>query len=177
MSVKAVFAIVSTELQAERIAGELKSAGFSADDVSVLLPDKKESKASEGAVAGVSTGGFVGGSLGWLVGIGSLAIPGLGPFIAAGPILAALSGAAIGAAVGGFTGALVGMGIPEPEAKQYESKIRERHILMAVHTGEDGRRRERAIEILKQGGAHDIASIGYESVPPQVVDPAIAAAR
>ncbi len=138
--------------------------GFSPNDISVLLPDKKETKASEAAVAGVGTGGFVGGSLGWLVGIGSLAIPGLGPFIAAGPILAALSGAAIGAAVGGLTGALVGMGIPEPEAKQYESKIRERNILMAVHA-EDSTRRERAIDILERGGAHDIASIGDTSVP------------
>jgi hypothetical protein len=174
MSRNAVFAIVSTELQAERIAEELKSAGFSPNDVSVLLPDKKESKASEGAVAGVSTGGFVGGSLGWLVGIGSLAIPGLGPFIAAGPILAALSGVAIGAAVGGLAGALVGMGIPEPEAKQYESKIRGRQILMAVHI-EDNSRRARAIEILQQGGAHDIASIGHE-LPSQAVD-SVAAAR
>jgi hypothetical protein len=173
MSAKAVFGIVPTQGHAERIASDLKAAGFTANDISVLLPDKnatrdfaheKNTKAPEGAAAGAGTGGLLGGGLGWLVGIGSLAIPGLGPFIAAGPILAALSGAAVGAAVGGLTGALVGMGIPELEAKQYESKIREGNILVSVHT-DDGTERNRASEILKRGGAHDISSSGEASVP------------
>ena len=101
--------------------------------------------------------------MGWLIGIGSLAIPGLGPFIAAGPIMAALSGAAIGAAVGGLTGALVGMGIPELEAKQYEAKLREGNILISVHT-ETSEERDRAKEIFERGGAHDISSTGEASV-------------
>ena len=129
--------------QAVRIANALKEAGFGDDDISVLFPDKtgtrdfaheQNTKAPEGAATGAGAGGIVGGGLGWLVGIGSLAIPGVGPFIAAGPIMAALGGAAIGATVGGLTGALVGMGIPEIEAKQYESKIRGGNILISVHT-------------------------------------------
>src|SRR4030095_11077898 len=111
---------------------DLKLAGFSNNDISVLLPDKqgtrdfaheKNTKAPEGAAAGAGTGGAIGGVLGWLAGIGALAIPGVGPFIAAGPIMAALGGAAIGAAVGGISGALVGLGMPEFEAKSYEGKI------------------------------------------------------
>lgn len=183
MSTKAVFGIVPTEAAAEQIAVNLKAAGFRADDISVLFPDKnatrdfaheKNTKAPEGAATGAGTGGVLGGGLGWLVGIGSLAIPGLGPFIAAGPIMAALGGAAIGAAVGGLTGALVGMGIPELEAKQYESKIREGNILVSVHT-EDGDFRDRAKEILKRGGAHDISSTG-EASPPKA-DKVAAAGR
>src|SRR5205807_9076492 len=113
------------------------------NDISVLLPDKtgtrdfaheKGTKAPEGAVTGAGTGGILGGALGWLAGIGAIAIPGLGPFIAAGPIMAALSGAAIGASAGGILGTLVGMGIPEYEAKRYESKIREGRILLSVHS-------------------------------------------
>ena len=172
MANKAVFGIASSETQAARIATSLESAGFSPNDISVLFPDRggtrdfaheKNSKAPEGAAAGASTGGLLGGGLGWLVGIGSLAIPGLGPFIAAGPIMAALGGAAIGAAVGGFTGALVGMGIPELEAKQYEAKLRNGNILLSVHT-EDAEERERATMVFEREGAHDISSIGEASV-------------
>ena len=137
---KAVFGLVDTESQAERIVDNLKVAGFRNNDISVLFPDKgrtrdfaheKATKAPEGAAAGAGTGTVVGGVLGWLVGIGSLAIPGVGPFIAAGPIMAALAGAGVGAAVGGLSGALIGLGIPEYEAKQYE-EIGRAHVLTPV---------------------------------------------
>jgi hypothetical protein len=170
---KAVFGLVDSEVQAARIVDSLKVAGFSNNDISVLFPDKggtrdfahdKATKAPEGATAGAGTGGVVGGVLGWLAGIGSLAIPGLGPFIAAGPIMAALAGAGVGAAVGGLSGALIGLGIPEYEAKQYEGKIKEGNILISVHS-EDGDERNRAKEIFENFGAHDISSTGEESVP------------
>jgi len=172
MAAKAVFGIAQSEPQAARIATALEADGFSPNDISVLFPDRgatrdfaheKNTKAPEGAAAGAGTGGVLGGGLGWLVGIGSLAIPGLGPFIAAGPIMAALGGAAIGAAVGGFTGALVGMGIPELEAKQYEAKLRAGNILISVHT-EDGDERDRAKKTFKREGAHDISEAGEASV-------------
>ena len=172
MADKAVFGIAKTVAQAEQIANALKTAGFSGDDISVLFPDKEGSrdfaheqhtKAPEGAAAGAGTGTVLGGALGWLVGIGSLAIPGVGPFIAAGPIMAALAGAAVGAAAGGLTGALVGLGIPEYEAKRYEGKIREGNILISVHT-EDGNEVDRAKEIFKRAGAEDIAYTGEASV-------------
>ena len=162
---KAVFCIAQTEAQASRIVDQLKAAGFSANDISVLFPDKggtkdfaheQHTKAPEGAATGAGTGGILGGALGWLVGIGTLAIPGLGPFIAAGPIMAALSGAAAGAALGGITGALVGLGIPEYEAKRYEGKIKEGNMLISVHT-EDSDERARAKDIFEQGGAEDIS--------------------
>ena len=170
---KAVFGLVDSETQAERIVDNLKAAGFSNNDISVLFPDKggtrdfaheKATKAPEGAAAGAGTGTVVGGVLGWLVGIGSLAIPGVGPFIAAGPIMAALAGAGVGAAVGGLSGALIGMGIPEFEAKQYEGKIRSGNILISVHS-EDSKETSRAKEIFERAGAHDISSTGEESVP------------
>jgi len=170
---KAVFGLVDSETQAERIVDNLKTAGFSNNDISVLFPDKagtrdfaheKATKAPEGAAAGAGTGTVVGGVLGWLVGIGSLAIPGVGPFIAAGPIMAALAGAGVGAAVGGLSGALIGMGIPEYEAKQYEGKIKEGNILISVHS-EDSDEVKRAKEIFERAGAHDISSTGEESVP------------
>jgi hypothetical protein len=178
MAKKAVFGMATSEPQAARIATALEREGFSPNDISVLFPDRgatrdfaheKNTKAPEGAAAGAGTGGLLGGGLGWLVGIGSLAIPGLGPFIAAGPIMAALGGAAIGPAVGGFTGALVGMGIPELEAKQYEAKLREGNILISVHT-EDSEEVKRAKTIFEREGARDIsstgeASVGKESVP------------
>lgn len=169
---KAVFGIAQTEAQAVRIVDQLKVAGFSANDISVLFPDKRgtrdfaheqHTKAPEGAAAGAGTGGILGGALGWLVGIGTLAIPGLGPFIAAGPIMAALSGAAAGAALGGITGALVGLGIPEYEAKRYEGKVKEGNILISVHT-EDSEERARAKEILEQAGAEDISYTGEARV-------------
>jgi hypothetical protein len=173
MADKAVFGIAKTESQAVAIADNLRAAGFTENDVSVLFPDKQgtkdfaheqHTKAPEGATAGAGGGAILGGALGWIVGIGALAIPGVGPFIAAGPIMAALAGAAGGAAVGGFTGALIGMGIPEYEAKRYEGKVKNGNILMSVHT-DDGKERERAKEIFVKGGAEDISYTGEASVP------------
>jgi hypothetical protein len=170
---KAVFCIVQNYAQALRVVGDLKAAGFSNNDISVLMPDKsgtrdfaheQGTKAPEGAVAGAAAGGAIGGTLGWLAGIGSLAIPGIGPFIAAGPIMAALSGAALGAAAGGVTGTLVGLGIPEIQAKQYEGKIKGGNILLSVHT-DDGSEISRAKEIFERNGAEDIAYTGEASVP------------
>lgn len=163
---KAVFCIATSESQAESIVNELKTAGFADSDISVLFPDKtgtkdfaheQHTKAPEGAVTGGTTLGIVGGALGWLAGIGTLAIPGIGPFIAAGPIMAALGGAAVGATVGGIAGALIGMGIPEFEAKRYEGKIRAGNILLSVHT-ENHMESKRAREIFEQAGAEDISS-------------------
>lgn len=165
---RAVICIVNNLTQAERVVGQLRDAGFPSDHISALFPDKQGSrdfaheqntKAPEGAATGAGAGGVLGGALGWLVGIGSLAIPGLGPFIAAGPILAALSGAAVGAAIGGLTGALVGMGIPEFEAKQYEGKVKGGNILISVHT-DDSAQRAKATEIFKKAGAVDIKTTG-----------------
>jgi hypothetical protein len=162
---KAIFCLTRTEAQAIAIVDQLKAAGFSNNDISVLLPDKtgtkdfaheQHTKAPEGAATGAGTGGVLGGALGWLVGIGALAIPGLGPFIAAGPILAALSGAAAGAALGGVTGALIGLGIPEYEAKRYEGKIKEGNVLISVHT-DDSTERARAKTIFEQAGVEDIS--------------------
>ena len=173
MANKAVFGIASSEPQAARIATALEAEGFSPNDISVLFPDRggardfaheKNTKAPEGAAAGAATGGLLGAGLGWLVGIGSLAIPGLGPFIAAGPIMAALGGAALGATAGGMTGALVGMGLPELEARQYESKLREGNILISVHT-EDAKQRARAKDVFEVAGADDITSTSEASVP------------
>jgi len=169
---KAIIGLVSTQAQAEKIVDDLQRAGFSSNDVSVLFPDKdgtrdfaheKNTKAPEGAITGAGAGGALGGTLGLLAGIGALAIPGLGPFIAAGPIMAALSGAAAGAAVGGITGALVGLGIPELEAKQYESKIKNGNILLSVHV-ESSDERGRAKKILEEGGAKDVAVAGEQRV-------------
>lgn len=174
MSKSSVICIAKSESQAISIVDQLKSANFSANDISVLLPDQSGSKdfaheqhtkAPEGATTGGVTGGVVGGALGWLVGIGALAIPGVGPFIAAGPIMAALGGAAVGGAVGGIAGALVGLGIPEYEAKRYEGKIRSGNVLISVHT-EDSDEIKRAKEIFKRSGAEDISSTG-ESSPPR----------
>jgi hypothetical protein len=162
---KAVFCIAKTETQARNIVEELRTAGFSNNDISVLFPDKsgtkdfaheQHTKAPEGATTGAGTGGVLGGVFGWLVGIGALAIPGLGPFVAAGPIMAALSGAAAGAAIGGISGALIGMGIPEYEAKRYEGKVKEGNILISVHT-EDSTERSRAKDIFTRAGAEDIS--------------------
>jgi hypothetical protein len=169
---KAVFGIAKSESQAISIADNLKAAGFSDNDLSVLFPDKQgtrdfaheqHTKAPEGATTGAGGGAILGGALGWMVGIGALAIPGLGPFIAAGPIMAALAGAAGGAAVGGLTGALIGMGIPEYEAKRYEGKVKDGNILMSVHT-DDSKERERAKQIFVKGGAEDISYTGEASI-------------
>ena len=168
----AVFGLYSNVERAERAVDELVGAKFSSDDVSVLLADnqgskdfahEKQTKAPEGTTTGVAAGGAIGGSLGLLAGIGALAIPGVGPLIAAGPIMGALAGLGVGGAVGGLIGALVGMGIPEYEAKRYEGRVKEGGVLLSVHcdTSEDI---TRAKDILKRTGASDIASAGEEAV-------------
>jgi hypothetical protein len=175
MSKKSVFCITNSRNQAERIVSQLKTANFSKNDISVLFPDKdttrdfayeKNTKAPEGAVAGAGTGGVVGGALGWIAGIGALAIPGVGPFIAAGPIMAALSGAAVGAAVGGIAGGLIGLGIPELEAKRYEGKVKAGNILISVHT-ENSAEITRAKDIFAKTGAQDICTTGEASTPKE----------
>ena len=174
MSKTSVICIAKSENHAIAIVEQLRAANFSNNDISALLPDKsgtkdfaheQHTKAPEGATTGGVTGGVLGGALGWLAGIGALAIPGVGPFIAAGPIMAALGGAAVGGAVGGIAGALVGMGIPEYEAKRYEGKIKDGNVLISVHT-EDSEEIKRAKEIFKAAGAEDISSTG-ESTPPK----------
>ena len=168
MADNSIFCIAASHAQAAEILEGLKAAGIPNDQISALWPDQagvqyfaheRHSKAPEGAAAGASTGGILAGALGWLAGIGALAIPGVGPFLAAGPIMAALSAAAVGAAVGGVTGALIGMGIPEYEARRYEGKIKEGNILISVHPN-DAVQTERAREIFERCGAHDISSTG-----------------
>ena len=170
---KAVFCIVDTEAQAVKIANDLQAAGIDRNSISALFPDKagtrdfaheQHTKAPEGATAGAGGGLVVGGALGWMAGIGALAIPGVGPLIAAGPIMAALTGAAVGGTVGGVTGALIGLGIPEYEAKRYEGKVKGGNILISAHT-DDAAERSRAREIFERAGAHDISSTGESSVP------------
>ncbi len=174
----AVFCIAPSELIANSIVGNLKAAGFSNNDISVLFPDKsstrdfaheKNTKAPEGATIGAGSGGVVGGTLGLLAGIGLLAIPGVGPFIAAGPIMAALSGVAVGAAVGGVAGALIGMGIPELEAKRYEGKIKDGNILISVHA-DTSEQVTRAKQIFKDGMATDISSGSEAGTPSAKID-------
>jgi hypothetical protein len=164
----AVFGIYPNYAAVESGVETLKAAGFRNTDISVLFPEnvgskdfahEKGTKAPEGASTGAGTGALIGGGLGWLAGIGALAIPGLGPFIAAGPIMAALAGAGVGGTVGGITGALIGMGIPEYEAKRYEGRVKEGGILLSVHS-DNSEWTKRAKEILKQTGAQDISSTG-----------------
>jgi len=175
MTKKSVFCISSSRAQAERVVEQLRAARFSNNDISVLFPDQgttrdfaheKNTKAPEGAITGASTGGVIGGALGWIAGIGALAIPGVGPFIAAGPIVAALSGAAVGAAVGGIAGGLIGLGIPEIEAKRYEGKVRAGNILISVHT-ENSEEITRAKDIFTKAGAQDICATGEASTPKE----------
>src|SRR5215469_6687920 len=167
----AVFGIYRTYTDVEQAVDALKSAGFRNTDISVLMPEnvgtkdfatKKGTKAPEGAATGAGTGAVVGGGLGWLVGIGALAIPGLGPFIAAGPIMAALAGIGAGSVVGGLTGALIGMGIPEYEAKRYEGRIKEGGILLSVHC-DDADWTKSAKDILESTGGQDVSSTGEAS--------------
>jgi hypothetical protein len=174
----AVFGIYPSLTSVEISVDELKSAGFRNTDISVLFPEgsgtrdfahEKSTKAPEGATTGAGTGAVVGGALGWLMGIGALAIPGLGPFIAAGPIMAALAGAGVGGTVGGIAGALVGMGIPEYEAKRYEGRIKDGGILLSVHS-DNSDWTKRAKEILKRTGAQDIASTGESSADEPASD-------
>ena len=175
MSKTSVFGIVKTHSQAEKVVESLQEANFPASEISVLLPDNqgkhdighvKATKAPEGATAGAATGGVTGGVLGLLAGIGALAIPGVGPFIAAGPIMAALSGAAIGATTGGVVGGLVGMGMPEIEAKRYEDKLRSGNYLIAVDVA-DGNQKNRAKEIFKNAGAEDISTLSMSKTPAE----------
>src|ERR1700735_5331036 len=173
----AVFGIYPQYADVENGVDALQAAGFRNTDISVLFPEnvgtkdfahKKETKAPEGTAAGATTGAVIGGGLGWLAGIGALAIPGLGPFIAAGPIMAALAGVGVGGAVGGITGALIGMGIPEYEAKRYEGRVKDGGILLSVHS-DTSDEIKRAKNIMKGMGAEDISSTGESSsaqVPP-----------
>src|SRR6187455_340956 len=163
-----VFAIFPSVSQAERAVDALVRDTFTNDDVSVLLADseatrsfahEKQTKAPEGTTAGVAAGGAIGGTLGLLAGIGALAIPGVGPFIAAGPIMGALAGIGVGGAVGGLVGALVGMGIPEYEAKRYEGRVKGGGVLLSVHC-DSSEEVGRAKEALERTGAHDISSSG-----------------
>jgi hypothetical protein len=173
MADKAVFCTVDSESQATSIVEALRQAGFDNNDISALFPDKhgtrdfahdQQTKAPEGATAGAGAGALLGGVLGWLAGIGSLAIPGVGPLIAAGPIMGLLGGAAVGGTTGGIAGALIGYGMPEIEAKRYEGKVNGGNILLSVHT-DDRDEVKRAKEIFKQSGADDIAYTGEAGVP------------
>lgn len=170
MAVKniAVFGIYPDQLTAEDAVDTLKDSGFRNTDISVLFPDnqgtkefahEKHTKAPEGALTGGSSGAVIGGALGWLAGIGALALPGVGPFIAAGPLMAMLGGIGVGSAIGGLTGALIGLGIPEYEAKRYEGRIKHGSILLSVHC-DDSDWARRAKNILSQTGAEDVASTG-----------------
>lgn len=167
----AVFGIYTSREAAERGADALLAAGFRNADVSVLMADvqstkqfahEKNTKAPEGTTAGALSGGAIGGTLGLLAGIGAIAIPGVGPLIAAGPIMATLAGAGAGGAVGVLIGALVGMGIPEYEAKRYEGRVKNGGILLSVHC-DNSDWVDRAKDILKQTGAEDISSAGEKS--------------
>jgi hypothetical protein len=168
----AVFGIYSTRNGAEQAAEALVDGGFATGDISVLLPEnlgtremgtEKSTKAPEGATAGAGTGAVLGGALGLLAGIGALAIPGVGPLIAAGPIMATLAGMGVGGTVGGLTGALIGLGMPEFEAKRYEGIIQKGGILLSVHcaTSDEVKRSK---EILKATSAEDVSSAGESSV-------------
>jgi len=174
----AVFGIFTTRAGAERCVNLLLDNEFRSDDISVLAPDQKvtkelatekNTKAPEGTATGATAGGVIGGTLGLLAGIGALAIPGLGPFIAAGPIMATLAGVGVGAATGGLIGALVGMGIPEYEAKRYEGRVKDGGILVSVHC-DNSDWVDRAKEVLKQAGAEDISSAGEKSVSTHGVE-------
>src|SRR5947209_16359269 len=166
MANTAVFGMYPDRLSTENAVAALKEAGFRNTDVSVLFPEnagtkdfahEKNTKAPEGVATGASSGAVIGGTLGWLVGIGALAIPGLGAFVAAGPVMAALAGVGAGGVVGGLTGALIGMGIPEYEAKRYEGRIKSGGILLSVHS-DNGEWTRRAKKILEETGAQDISS-------------------
>jgi heat induced stress protein YflT len=168
----AAFGIYSSNTAAERAVDQLIAAGFSNQDVSVLMADRqgskdfaaeKNTKAPEGATTGVGVGGAVGGTLGLLAGIGALAIPGVGPLIAAGPIMGALAGLGVGGTVGGIVGALVGLGIPEYEAKRYEGRVKDGGVLLSVHC-DSSQEVSRAKDLLKATGAEDVSSSGEKSV-------------
>jgi hypothetical protein len=168
---ESVFGIYTSVSQTERAVDTLLRSGFPNGAISVLLPNdqstrdfahKKETKAPEGTTTGAVSGGILGGALGVLAGIGAIAIPGVGPFIAAGPIMGGLAGLGVGGTVGGLIGALVGMGIPEYEAKRYEGRVKNGGILLSVHCDTSDQVR-RAKDLLKQTGAEDIAAAGEAS--------------
>lgn len=174
----AVFGIYRDQMNVENAVNALREEGFRNTDISVLFPEnvgtkdfahEKHTKAPEGATTGATSGAVIGGGLGWLAGIGALAIPGLGPFIAAGPIMAALAGAGAGGVVGGLTGALVGMGIPEYEAKRYEGRVKDGGILLSVHS-DNSEWTKKAKQILERTGAQDISSTGEASADFQKSD-------
>ena len=174
----AVFGIYRDRTSVENAVDVLRQENFRNTDISVLFPEnqgtkdfahEKNTKAPEGAATGAGSGAVLGGRLGWLTGIGALAIPGLGPFIAAGPIVAALAGAGVGGAIGGITGALIGLGIPEYEAKRYEGRIKEGGILLSVHC-DDSNWTKRAKEILQRTGAQDVSSSGEANADFQKTD-------
>jgi hypothetical protein len=169
----AVFGIYATRRECEEAADELINSGFLPTDLSVLLPEnlgnstnvavEKSTKAPEGATAGAASGATLGGAFGLLAGLGALAIPGIGPFLAAGPLMATLAGIGVGGALGGFTGALVGMGIPEYEAKRYEGRLQKGGILFSVYC-ETTPQVKTAKEILGNTGAEDVAEAGESSL-------------
>jgi hypothetical protein len=172
----AVFGIYPSYTNVESGVDGLKAAGFSNRDISVLFPasagsrdfaHEKGTKAPEGASAGAGTGVVLGGVMGWLLGVGALAIPGIGPFIAAGPIMAALAGAGVAGTIGGIAGALIGMGIPEYEAKRYEGRVKDGGILLSVHS-DNSDEVKRAKEILERTGAEDVSSTGEAAGEKQV---------
>lgn len=174
----AVFGIFSDRVSLERAVDRLKADGFRNSDISVLMQNKnetrdfaheKETKAPEGATTGATTGILGGGILGWLAGAGALAIPGIGPFVAAGPIMGALAGAGIGGTVGGVTGALIGMGMPEYEAKRYETSVKGGGMLLSVHV-DDMEWRRKAKDILESFGGRDIAVMGEDSAGSEKFD-------
>jgi hypothetical protein len=174
----AVFGIYPSYTAVEIGVDALRAAGFRNADISALFPEnagtrefahEKNTKAPEGATTGAGTGVVLGGAMGWLLGIGAIAIPGLGPFIAAGPIMAALAGAGVGGAVGGIAGALVGMGIPEYEAKRYEGRVKDGGILLSVHS-DNSEWTKLAKEILKRTGAQDISSTGEAGADDDTTD-------
>jgi hypothetical protein len=174
----AAFAIFPSRAEAEIAVNELTAAGFSSQDVSVLMSDRsgtrdfateKNTKAPEGTTTGAGVGGTIGGTLGLLAGIGAIAIPGVGPLIAAGPIMATLAGLGVGGAVGGVVGALIGMGIPEYEAKRYEGRVKDGGILVSVHC-DSSEEVSRAKDVLKGAGGEDVASSGEKSASSHTVE-------
>ncbi len=178
MSNTAVYGIYRDRPHVEEAVDTLRHAGFRNTDISVLFPEntgskdfahEKSTKAPEGITAGAGSGAVIGGALGWLAGIGALSIPGVGPFIAAGPIMGLLAGVGVGGTVGSLIGALIGMGIPEYEAKRYEGRIRDGGILLSVHC-DSSDWVKRAKEVLKDTGAEDIASAGEAAADFAVSD-------
>jgi hypothetical protein len=171
MSNLAVFGIYPTRARVELAVGELQQRGFRREDISILMAHnegtkdigvEKSTKAPEGTATGAASGAVVGGTLGWLVGIGVLAIPGLGPFLAAGPLMALLGGVGLGGTIGGIAGAAIGAGIPEYEAKRYEGLVRSGRVLLSVHA-DDAAWAQRAKEVLEHTGADHIASTTQEA--------------